>query len=109
MKILLIIAISVASFIAGAGAMFFIGGKLYLEEHVERSRITSMKGNAFTLVMLKQGKQDVAIEFLEGAIAFDKDELAHIDTESFSSEGKRQVTILNGVYEELAMLEGSQW
>lgn len=75
MKIIRILTVCVLSSILGAGIMYFYGFGGVLTDNVYRDNINSMKVNAFTLYMLKQGKPEVEVDFLNSVVDLDKERL----------------------------------
>jgi hypothetical protein len=101
MKIIRILTVCVLSSILGAGVMYFYGFGVVLTDNVYRDNINSMKVNAFTLYMLKQGKAEVAVDFLNGAVDLDKERLNSIPVEDLSQSTKKQLEMLHSIYDEL--------
>ena len=101
MKIIRILTVSILSGALGAGLMYFYGFGVVLTDYVYRDSINSMKANAFTLHMLQQGKSEIAIEFLNGAVSLDKERLDSIPVEDLSDSTKEQLNILFSIYNEL--------
>ena len=81
--------------------MYFYGFGSVLTDNVYRDNINTMKANAFTLHMLQQGKPEVAIEFLNGAVSLDKERLNSIPVEDLSESTKEQLDMLFSIYDEL--------
>ena len=102
MKLSHLITVSLISFLVGVGVMYFYGYGVVLNDYVYRDDINSMKSHAFTLIMIRENKIDVATEFLEGAVKMDKSRLSDIQIEQLDDGSKEQLLILNSLYEELS-------
>ena len=101
MNIIRTLIVCTLSGFLGAGIMYFYGFGTVLTDYVYRDNINTMKANAFTLHMLQQGKPEVAIEFLNGAVSLDKERLTSIPVEDLSESTKEQLDMLFSIYDEL--------
>ncbi len=85
----------------GAGTILFFGFGYLISDYEYRNEINLMKGHAFTLLMLRQEKNDVAKNFLIDTIKHDQERLKIISTIKLSKETTQQLDMLNSIYEQL--------